>query len=141
MADFSKGDRVVKMSGNWAGRYGTVNSVMENGTLNVTFDGERIPKWCDPARCGHVAANAKFKVGDKVRIIGGGVETIASVHPKGRGTGFGPKEVDYYTTRESGGFITDDDIAGVANSRAANAVAARTGAVCNYSIGGRHTRA
>ena len=66
MADFSKGDRVVKMSGNRAGRYGTVNSVMENGTLNVTFDGERIPKWCDPARCGQVAANAKFKVGDKV---------------------------------------------------------------------------
>ena len=127
MAEFKAGDRVVKMSGIGAGKYGTVNSVMESGTLNVTFDGERIPKWCDPARCGQVAENAKFKVGDKVRIIGGGVETIASVHPKGRGTGFGPKEVDYYTTRESGGFITDDDIAGVANSRAANAVARNAG--------------
>ena len=54
MADFSKGDRVVKISGNWAGRYGTVNSVGECGTLNVTFDGERLPKYCDPALCSKV---------------------------------------------------------------------------------------
>jgi hypothetical protein len=63
---------------------------------------------------------AKFKVGDKVRIIGGGVETIKSVHPKGRGTGFGPRKIDYYATREGGGFITDDDISGLANSRSCN---------------------
>ena len=58
MTEFKAGDRVVKMSGNWAGRYGTVNSVLENGTLNVTFDGEWLPKYCDPMRCGQVATNA-----------------------------------------------------------------------------------
>jgi preprotein translocase subunit YajC len=180
MADFNKGDRIVKMSGVNAGKYGTINSISDSGTLNVTFDGERLPRFCDPERCGKIglnakfkvgdrvwfkapvtgakvtakitatlggekygfvdddgiqgtiegnaiyplnsrAANAKFKVGDKVRIIGGGVETIKSVHPKGRGTGFGPKKIDYYATREGGGFITDDDISGFANSRACNA--------------------
>lgn len=68
MAEFKAGDRVVKMSGTGAGKYGTVNSVSENGTLNVTFDGERLPRYCDPMRCGQVAANAKFKVGDRVII-------------------------------------------------------------------------
>ena len=58
MAEFKQGDRVVKMSGAYAGKYGTVNSVSDNGTLNVTFDGERLPKYCDPERCGKVAANA-----------------------------------------------------------------------------------
>lgn len=58
MAEFKAGDRVVKMSGFSAGKYGTVNSVLENGTLNVTFDGERLPKYCDPMRCGQVATNA-----------------------------------------------------------------------------------
>lgn len=62
MADFKAGDRVVKMSGAAAGKYGTVNSVREDGTLNVTFDGERLPRYCDPMRCGRVAANA---AGDK----------------------------------------------------------------------------
>lgn len=57
MAEFKAGDRVVKMSGTGAGKYGTVNSVMDNGTLNVTFDGEKIPRFCDPMRCGQVAAN------------------------------------------------------------------------------------
>ncbi|MBQ1428745.1 MAG: hypothetical protein IIZ06_03670 [Kiritimatiellae bacterium] len=69
MADFKAGDRVVKMSGFSAGKYGTVNSVLENGTLNVTFDGERLPKYCDPMRCGQVAANANVKVGDKIVLI------------------------------------------------------------------------
>lgn len=68
MAEFKSGDRVVKMSGAAAGKYGTVNSVAENGTLNVTFDGERLPRYCDPERCGQVATNAKFKVGDKVWV-------------------------------------------------------------------------
>lgn len=63
MADFKAGDRVVKMSGTGAGKYGTVNSVMDNGTLNVTFDGERLPRYCDPMRCGQVATNAKFSDG------------------------------------------------------------------------------
>lgn len=70
MAEFKAGDRVVKMSGTGAGKYGTVNSVSENGTLNVTFDGERLPRYCDPMRCGQVATNAKFKVGDKVKVVG-----------------------------------------------------------------------
>lgn len=34
MADFKQGDRVVKMSGVCAGKYGTVNSVREDGTRN-----------------------------------------------------------------------------------------------------------
>lgn len=67
MAEFTAGDRVVKMSGIAAGKYGTVNSVREDGTLNVTFDGERMARFCDPERCGKVAANAKFKVGDRVK--------------------------------------------------------------------------
>lgn len=70
MADFKAGDRVVKMSGFSAGKYGTVNSVREDGTLNVTFDGERLPRYCDPERCGQVATNAKFKVGDVVTAYG-----------------------------------------------------------------------
>lgn len=68
MAEFKQGDRVVKMSGVCAGKYGTVNSVREDGTLNVTFDGERLPRYCDPERCGQVAANAGFKIGDRVII-------------------------------------------------------------------------
>lgn len=62
MAEFKAGDRVVKMSGTGAGKYGTVNSVMDNGTLNVTFDGERLPRYCDPMRCGQVATNARKTV-------------------------------------------------------------------------------
>ena len=58
MAEFKVGDRIVKMSGVAAGKYGTVNSVSDNGTLNVTFDGERLSRFCDPERCGKVAANA-----------------------------------------------------------------------------------
>lgn len=70
MKEFQAGDRVVKMSGVAAGKYGTVNSVLDNGTLNVTFDGERRPRYCDPERCGQVATNAKFKVGDRVAYYG-----------------------------------------------------------------------
>lgn len=58
MAEFKTGDRIVKMSGAGAGKYGIVNSVGEHGTLNVTFDGERLPRYCDPERCGLVATNA-----------------------------------------------------------------------------------
>lgn len=54
MADFKIGDRIVKMSGIKAGSYGTVNSVSESGTLNVKFDGENLPRFCDPDRCGKV---------------------------------------------------------------------------------------
>lgn len=81
MAEFKSGDRVVKMSGAAAGKYGTVNSVREDGTLNVTFDGEHLPRYCDPMRCGQVAANAKFKVGDKVRWdFGGGTMTVVDMN-------------------------------------------------------------
>ena len=59
MADFKEGDRVVKMSGIAAGRYGTVNSVRDDGTLNVMFDGDKIPKYCDPERCGVMGAEAQ----------------------------------------------------------------------------------
>ena len=72
MAEFKAGDRVVKMSGTAAGKYGTVNSVREDGTLNVTFDGERLPRYCDPERCGQVAANAVCnRKGDVVQVKGG----------------------------------------------------------------------
>ena len=60
MADFQTGDRIVKMSGVNAGKFGTINSIGDSGTLNVTFDGEKLPRYCDPERCGKVAANAKF---------------------------------------------------------------------------------
>ena len=79
MAEFKAGDRVVKMSGTAAGKYGTVNSVSENGTLNVTFDGERLPRYCDPERCGQVATNAKFKVGDKVKFTVDGRMQVGTV--------------------------------------------------------------
>jgi hypothetical protein len=67
MAEFKAGDRVVKMSGMCAGKYGTVNSVMENGTLNITFDGGRLPKYCDPEKCGAVARNAVALPSDAIR--------------------------------------------------------------------------
>lgn len=125
MAEFKAGDRVVKMSGIGAGKYGTVNSVMENGTLNVTFDGERLPKWCDPARCGQVAANAKFKVGDRVKSAKYpelGEMKVERVFQDIHGTA-------YRTSRD--GFLTDDihydrtlipaNAVRNANSRACNA--------------------
>ena len=86
MAEFKAGDRVVKMSGTAAGKYGTVNSVAENGTLNVTFDGERLPRYCDLMRCGQVAANAKFKKGDRVKVPGIGKTVITEVKPTVIGT-------------------------------------------------------
>jgi hypothetical protein len=119
MAEFKAGDRVVKMSGAAAGKYGTVNSVREDGTLNVTFDGERLPRYCDPMRCGQVAANAKFKVGDRVRSAKYpelGEMKIVRVFQDIHGTA-------YRTSRD--GFLTDDihyDRTLIpANSRAANA--------------------
>lgn len=60
---------------------------------------------------------AKFKVGDKVKVKGAGVETILAVYPKGRGA-VGMRldpSVDWYGSSE-GGFITDEDIDGIANS-------------------------
>lgn len=68
---------------------------------------------------------AKFKVGDRVKVKGGGVETILAVYPKGRGA-VGMRldpSVDWYGSSE-GGFITDEDIDGIANSavRSTNAV-------------------
>ena len=120
MAEFKAGDRVVKMSGAAAGKYGTVNSVRDDGTLNVTFDGERLPRFCDPERCGKVAANAKFKVGDKVlskKYPELGEMKVVRVFQDIHGTA-------YRTSRD--GYLTDDihyDRTLIpANSRAANAV-------------------
>lgn len=102
MAEFKAGDRVVKMSGAAAGKYGTVNSVRDDGTLNVTFDGERLPRFCDPERCGQVGVNAKFKVGDRVRSAKYpelGEMKIVRVFQDIHGTA-------YRTSRD--GFLTDD---------------------------------
>ena len=102
MAEFTAGDRVVKMSGIAAGKYGTVNSVREDGTLNVTFDGERMARFCDPERCGKVAANAKFKVGDRVKSAKYpelGEMKVVRVFQDIHGTA-------YRTSRD--GFLTDD---------------------------------
>ena len=74
MAEFKAGDRVVKMSGIGAGKYGTVNSVMESGTLNVTFDGERLPRYCDPGRCGKVATNRRAVVTKDINGLKVGTE-------------------------------------------------------------------
>lgn len=113
MAEFTAGDRVVKMSGIAAGKYGTVNSVREDGTLNVTFDGERMARFCDPERCGKVAANAKFKVGDKVKHKTNGLTGIV----EGRAT-----EPGNYNVRSEGRvFMWDEDDLVLANSRACNA--------------------
>ena len=68
MADFNTGDRIVKMSGVNAGKYGTINSISDSGTLNVTFDGERLPRFCDPERCGKIGLNATYAVGDRVKF-------------------------------------------------------------------------
>ena len=117
MADFNKGDRIVKMSGVNAGKYGTINSISESGTLNVTFDGERLPRFCDPERCGKIGLNAKFKVGDRVwfKAPVTGVKVTAKITATLGG--------------EKYGFVDDDGIQGTIegnaiyplNSRAANA--------------------
>ena len=123
MAEYKQGDRVVKMSGVCAGKYGTVNSVREDGTLNVTFDGERLSRFCDPERCGQVATNA-IKIGayglpdvhpgQKVRVVAPGfrdtgkVLTIESV-----GNGFGGRIV-------AGGFAYKPQDLEVANAVARN---------------------
>lgn len=131
MAEFKAGDRVVKMSGTGAGKYGTVNSVMENGTLNVTFDGERLPKYCDPMRCGQVAANATksrlkgFKVGDKVKDRHGNVGIVEKIQTDDAGP-FGPppsKYGDLLGIKIDGGRIgwLNETNAVLVNSRAANA--------------------
>lgn len=66
---------------------------------------------------------AKFKVGDRVKVKGAGVETIKAVYPKGKGSGLDPTQVDmsvdWYET-DGSGMIADEDIVGVANSRACN---------------------
>ena len=117
MADFNKGDRIVKMSGVNAGKYGTINSISDSGTLNVTFDGERLPRFCDPERCGKIGLNAKFKVGDRVWFKA--PVTGAKVTAKITATLGGEKY----------GFVDDDGIQGTIegnaiyplNSRACNA--------------------
>jgi hypothetical protein len=113
MAEFTAGDRVVKMSGIAAGKYGTVNSVREDGTLNVTFDGERMARFCDPERCGKVAANAKFKVGDKVKHKTNGLTGIV----EGRAT-----EPGNYNVRSEGRVFMWDEYDLVLANAAANAV-------------------
>lgn len=113
MADFNKGDRIVKMSGVNAGKYGTINSISDSGTLNVTFDGERLPRFCDPERCGKIGLNAKFKVGDKVKHKTNGLTGIV----EGRAT-----EPGNYNVRSEGRvFMWDEDDLVLANACAANA--------------------
>lgn len=120
MAEFTAGDRVVKMSGIAAGKYGTVNSVREDGTLNVTFDGERMARFCDPERCGKVAANAKFKVGDIVVDKGFPSVKLRIVQDDSR---YNPNEHTYAVKPLRGRAVTtsrEEDLK-LANSRAANA--------------------
>lgn len=128
MAEFKAGDRVVKMSGIGAGKYGTVNSVMESGTLNVTFDGERLPKYCDPARCGQVAANAK--PGDWVTLKGDPSKTTMVVDEVRR-------DGHFRVTAIPGAWFTDSEVDIVkraSNSRAANAVARNAGESAHFKL-------
>lgn len=131
MAEFKAGDRVVKMSGIGAGKYGTVNSVMENGTLNVTFDGERLPKYCDPALCGQVAANAKFRWGDRVKDKHGNRGIVVGIQDDDAGP-FGSPPSKYgailriKTDDGKTGYLEEAN-ASLANSRAANSAAADKG--------------
>lgn len=131
MAEYRQGDRVVKMSGVCAGKYGTVNSVREDGTLNVTFDGERLPRFCDPERCGKVAANAAKPVG----VYRGCKISVADHSPDDvtrPGKTYIVEDADGVSV---GGFVTSDAAkrwcdqhpSRCANSRAANA-ATPTGA-------------
>ena len=128
MAEFKAGDRVVKMSGIGAGKYGTVNSVMDNGTLNVTFDGEKIPRFCDPMRCGQVATNATFKKGDRVRLksgkitgtVVGGKGTYISAGSLGGGTDY-PEDVTVRWDSYSFDTPVKPENLVFANSRAVNA--------------------
>lgn len=84
---------------------------------------------------------AKFKVGDKVKVKGAGVETIKAVYPKGKGSGLDPTQVDmsvdWYET-DGSGMIADEDIVGIANSRVCNStnpVVANAMRARNYSVG------
>lgn len=126
MKEFQAGDRVVKMSGVAAGKYGTVNSVLDNGTLNVTFDGERRPRYCDPERCGQVAANAKIVTQDNFGTlrVGDHVDFRKSRYWKGTGVVtrvYGDGIIDVKGDRGEGEMeIHEEDIL---NSRAANATA------------------
>lgn len=129
MAEFRTGDRIVKMSGTGAGRYGIVNSVGENGTLNVTFDGERLPRFCDPERCGLIATNAKFKIGDKVKYVGrkngapyGKTLTVVR-EPDNLGRYIVRWESDHsgFMAVGSEGFVSENEIV-AANSRARNSI-------------------
>lgn len=131
MAEFQAGDRIVKMSGVNAGKYGTVNSVQDNGTLNVTFDGERLPRFCDPERCGAVAANAVksrlkgFRIGDKVRDRGGNVGVIEEIQTDDAGPfGSPPSKLgDLLGVRVFGriGWINEANAVAANSARAANA--------------------
>lgn len=59
---------------------------------------------------------AKYKAGDKVKVIGQGIETIVKVYPKGAGSGLlNTGGVDWYEM-SGGGMITDEDIERVANA-------------------------
>jgi hypothetical protein len=130
MKEFQAGDRVVKMSGVAAGKYGTVNSVLDNGTLNVTFDGERRPRYCDPERCGQVATNAKIVTQDNFGTlrVGDHVDFRKSRYWKGTGVVtrvYGDGIIDVKGDRGEGEMeIHEEDIL---NSRAANAVARNAG--------------
>ena len=141
---YEVGDKVIYQGAdkNAYKKVGVLKSIEEKDgkpQLTVEFEGGEtftapVDDWSKEFT--NAATNAKFKVGDKVRIIGGGVETIARVYPKGRGTGLGPQEVDFYATRESGGFITDEDISGVANAaRSTNSVVRNTGKAMISRVG------
>ena len=137
MAEFTAGDRVVKMSGIAAGKYGTVNSVREDGTLNVTFDGERMARFCDPERCGKVAANATFKKGDRVKLKGssklgtvvGGMGTYIGAGSLGGGSDY-PGDVTVRWDSYSFDTPVKPENLVLANSRACNRAS-----VYEYGVG------
>ena len=141
MAEYKQGDRVVKMSGAAAGKYGTVNSVRDDGTLNVTFDGERLPRYCDPMRCGKVAANAAKPVG----LYRGCKISVADHSPDDitrPGKTYIVEDADGVSV---GGFVTSDAAkrwcdqhpSRCANSRAANAARNAVARNAGFKIGDR----
>jgi hypothetical protein len=119
MAKFAKGDKVESVK---TGAKGVVDEVYGDEKYAVLFDGatnpDRVEGFQIKAANG-CAKNAKFKVGDKVKVKGAGVETIKAVYPKGKGSGLDPTQVDmsvdWYET-DGSGMIADEDIVGVANS-------------------------
>mgnify|MGYP006873212974 CR=1 FL=1 len=98
--DFKIGDRIIKQSGLFAGKNGTVKNIREDGTLNVAFDGVPLAKWCDPMKCVPVAVNVYktrlkgFKIGDKVKDRLGEVGVVEEIQSDDEGP-FGPPPSKY----------------------------------------------